>query len=563
MAARDPENGKSSEKVSFGRILLFIVPLLLFLAAVVVLAIISIKDRKEDTPGADIDNVITEPVKVTTEPVKVTTEPVKVTKRPHIIYMMPDDLGYNDVGWHDATVKTPYLSELAHKGVKLSNFYTMSACSPSRAALMTGRYSSNIGGQHYTYLGDYPHGVPTYYDLLPKRLKDMGYATYGVGKWHMGFCNSSFMPTNRGFDHFFGFLNGGVLFYEHTNSEKGPGYPGKYLGIDLHDDLEPASGEGIDDVYTSDLFEDKMKQYIRGHDPSVPMYLYVAYQQPHGPRVVPGQWSELYPHIQNEHRRITSGQLSLMDEMAGNVFNELKRAGMYDDSLIIFHADNGGHVNSGASNWPFRGNKGTFFEGGIKGVGFIAGNGIEKTGYTHDGLFHITDMLPTIVEGVLGGTVEGDLDGMNVWDSFSKGEPSPRREMLITVDQDLSHLSGTLGCNVTAIRYDEWKLMVGFPSFSYAWGEFGWYPTRYLEGGHNDIMIPAPEPEGTDVYLFNLKEDPYETNNLADKYPGKVEELRERLKKFQDKAWTYWPEPDPASDPANFGGFWETGWCNI
>ncbi|XP_077989951.1 arylsulfatase B-like [Glandiceps talaboti] len=391
----------------------------------------------------------------------------------HIIYLLADDLGYNDVGWHDNTILTPRLSELAESGVKFGNLYTMPACSPSRAALNTGRYSSNIGAQHYTYLADRPHGVPTYYQILPQKLKDAGYATYGVGKWHMGFCNSSYMPTNRGFDHFFGFFNDGILYYEHTNSEQ--------------------------------------------------------------------------------------GQLTLMDSMAGEIFDELKAVGMYNDSLIIFHSDNGGSVRSGSSNWPYRGDKGTFFEGGIKAAGFIAGKGIKKTGYTNNNMYHIVDMYPTLIEGVVGQTVPDDIDGINVWQSLSTGTASPRHQMLLTVDEKFAAVEGVLGCNVSAYRHEEWKLIVGYPSFSYTWNELGWYYPSYRKGEKG--YIAPREPDGTDVYLFNLDVDPYETNNVAKLYPEKVKELNERLDKYRKSAWYDWPDPVTDCNPDNYDGFWQTGWC--
>ncbi|XP_077983194.1 arylsulfatase B-like [Glandiceps talaboti] len=481
--------------------------------------------------------------------------------KPHIIYMIADDYGWNDISWHDDRVMTPNFEELANNGVKFGNLYTMSVCSPTRAALMTGRYSSNIGGQHFTYLGLYPHGAPTYHDFFPKLLRDAGYSTYGVGKWHLGFCNSSFVPTGptRGFDHYYGFYNGGALFYEHTSSEWGPGIPGAHLGYDLSDDGVPQRGPETSCVFNSELFEKKILSYIDGHNASKPMFLYTAFQLPHTPRQVPKKWEDMYSCIPNDNRRIYCGQVTFMDAIAGSIVDALKAKGMFNDSLFIFHADNGGDVRTQASNHPYRGDKGTYFEGGIKAAGFISGKGIEKTGYTHEGLFHITDMYPTVVHGLLGEEIPSDLDGINCWDAMSKGNESPRTEMLITVDTEFANVEGLLGANVTAIRKGDWKLIIGYPAFSYVWKEFGWYPPQYTNCDLDNI--PSPEGPEVDVRLYNLKADPYEHHNVADQNPGVVADLRQALQKYEATAWTYWPEPTTAASPANFDDFWSPGWC--
>jgi len=480
---------------------------------------------------------------------------------PHILHIVADDLGYNDVGWHDDHIKTPVLNELAHGGVILKNLYGMSACSPSRAAMFTGMYPSNIGVQHFVLAGNVPHGVPTYIPYLPTRLKEHGYKTYGVGKWHQGFCNSSYIPTapNRGFDHYYGFYQGGAYYYEHTTSEFGP-LKGTMFGYDMHDDGARADDPRDACVYNSILFQREMLSNIENHDPSVPMYQYCAFQLPHTPRVVPKKYSAMYPEILDEDRQVYYGQMSFLDEIVGNLVAKLKEKGMYDDTLIIFHADNGGDVFSGASNHPYRGDKGTFFDGGFRLAAFMAGKGIEKTGYVHEGLFHLTDIHPTLIEGVIGLELSDNLDGMNAWDALSTGADSPRTEFLITVDTDLTDHDDPFPTNVTAIRVGDYKLIVGHPAFLYAYGrdKFGWYPPLNTL---KPTAIPAPEPHGTDLYLFNLKDDPYEEHNLAHEMPDKVAELREKLKPYEAKAWTFWPDTTDAADPKNFHNFWDSGWC--
>ncbi|XP_070574983.1 arylsulfatase B-like [Ptychodera flava] len=482
---------------------------------------------------------------------------------PHIIYLLADDLGYNDVSWQDETIQTPNLQDLADKGVILKNLYGMSACSPTRSSLLTGKYASSIGSQHLVFMGNVPHGVPTDLPYLPKRLKDNGYATYGVGKWHQGFCNESFIPTGemRGFDHYYGFYQGGAYYYSHTTSEVGPKRDGiKMFGFDLHDDGEPVDNAEDACIYTSALFEREMLANINNHDPSIPMFQYCAFQLPHAPRDVPKMYYDMYPTIVDNNRRTYYGQITYMDTIVGNIVDALTEKGMLDNTLFIFHSDNGGDTSEGCSNHPYRGNKGTYFDGGIRLQGFVSGYGIQKTGYTHEGMFHVTDMYPTLVQGVVGGEV-GDIDGMNVWESFSTGADSPRTEFLIVVDTDFADLprDNGMGANISAIRVGDYKLMVGFPSFSYTNVDFGYYPPLNTE--EPTVIEPPEEEEGTDIYLYNLADDPLEKTNLASEMPDKVAELREKLKPYEAIAWTYWPDETEAANPDNFDHFWDVGWC--
>ncbi|XP_070574988.1 arylsulfatase B-like [Ptychodera flava] len=492
--------------------------------------------------------------------------PLCLCATPHIIYLLADDLGYNDVSWQDPTIITPNLHALAQKGVILQNLYGMTACSPTRASLLTGRYASNIGSQHLVFSGNIPHGVPTDIPYLPKRLKENGYITYGVGKWHQGFCNESFIPTGemRGFDHYYGFYQGGAFYYSHTTSELGPKRPGpgvEMFGYDLHNDGVPVDDPEDACVYSSELFRRKMTENILNHDPSIPMFQYCAFQLPHTPRNVPRKYYDMYPDILDQNRRIYYGQITYMDEIVKNITDTLMQKGMLENTLFIFHSDNGGDTDEGCSNHPYRGSKGTYFDGGIRLQGFVSGYGIEKTGYTHEGMFHVTDMHPTLVQGLVGGEISDNLDGINVWEAISTGADSPRTEFLITVDTEYADRpkDDKMGANISAIRVGDYKLMVGFPSFSYVTQTFGWYPPLNTE---IPTVIPPPAGEkGADVFLYNLADDPYEGTNLASEMPDKVAELREKLLPYEASAWTFWPEATDAADPDNFNNFWDVGWC--
>ncbi|CAL4169582.1 unnamed protein product, partial [Meganyctiphanes norvegica] len=153
--------------------------------------------------------------------------------RPHVIIIVADDLGWNDVSWHNPKINTPHLGDLANNGIILNQSYVMHICTPSRAALLTGHYPIHIGRQHSVIHPLEPTGLTMNATLMPEQFKKMGYSTHAVGKWHLGYCNWKYTPTKRGFDTFFGFYNGDEDYFTHARSW--------FLGEDGHDnqDVKP------------------------------------------------------------------------------------------------------------------------------------------------------------------------------------------------------------------------------------------------------------------------------------------------------------------------------------
>jgi len=494
----------------------------------------------------------------------VTLSSGKKPSKPHIVYMMADDLGWNDVSWNNPEMLTPNLQRLADQGVILDNLYTMPVCSPSRTALMTGMYPASVGAQHRVFDGHRPSGLPVYLPTLHQKLKEQGYTTYHLGKWHLGFCNDSYIPNSRGVDYFYGFYKGGMTYYSHISSEKGPYARGDLNGFDLHEDIRGVrtniGGPGVDGVYTTDLLRTKTLEYLDNHNPSDPMFLMLAFQQPHSPVEVPKKWADMYEDtVPDLSRRNYSGQVTIMDDYAGSVIRKLEEKGMFEDSLIIFCSDNGGDVLKSASNWPYRGDKGSYFEGGIKSAAFVAGKGIVKTRYRSNKMYHIADMFPTLIESVAGGSINHEIDGINIWKSLSTGSVSPRNKFLITVDEDIPE-----DTTVAAIRSGPFKLIEGYPAFRKGLKTFGWY--RAPVNGFQDTTSPIPDPLTTQKYLFHLPSDPYEEVNLASnpRFKFVVTYLSNQLEEYrQNSKPALWPDPDMNSDPqlAKNHGFWSPGWC--
>ena len=273
---------------------------------------------------------------------------------------------------------------------------------------MTGQYPFRLGRQGNPIANTMPTGLTLEKKLLPEFLKEKGYSTHLVGKWHLGFCREEFLPTNRGFDSHRGFWSGYETYYSKIVEDEND-Y--SYTGYNFVDGLQPElAGNGS---YSTHLYTQLAEQVIRNHADSSynnSLFLYLAYQAPHSPLEVPAQYEDLYPHIKNDDRRIFSGMVSAMDESIGNITNVLKETGLYNNTILIFLGDNGGdtppHQENGCTkngprpgagnNFPLRGMKGTIYEGGIRTPGFVSSPLIQDPGTVSHQLIHVTDWLPTL-----------------------------------------------------------------------------------------------------------------------------------------------------------------------
>lgn len=405
--------------------------------------------------------------------------------KPNIIFIVADDLGWKDVGFHGSDIKTPNLDDLAAKGANLAQHYAMPMCTPSRAALMTGRYPMRYGLQIGVIPGAGTYSLAMDEFLLPQMLKDAGYKTYMSGKWHLGHAKKEFWPNHRGFDSFYGATVGEIDHFEHASH-----------GVaDWYRDDNALKEEGFD----SSLFGAEAVRMINAHDPKDPLFLYLAFTAPHTPFQAPQEYLDRYPSIADANRKTYAAMVSVIDDEVGKVVQALDKKGMRDNTLIVFVSDNGGvksslfsgdtKVEGGlpADNGPYREGKGTVYEGGTRVVALANWPGRVKPGVV-DEMIHMVDWYPTIAKLVGGSTSKSKpLDGMDVWATVSAGAPTPRKEMLYNVDP----LGGGL-------RVGDWKLV--------------W-----------KASLPQK------VELFNLKEDPSESNDRASIRRGMVKKLQSRL----------------------------------
>ncbi|XP_038133704.1 arylsulfatase J [Cyprinodon tularosa] len=479
--------------------------------------------------------------------------------KPHIVFILVDDQGFRDVGYHGSEIKTPNLDRLAAQGVKLENYYVQPLCSPSRSQLMTGRYQIHTGLQHSIIRATQPNCLPVEDVTLPQKLREAGYSTHMVGKWHLGFYKRSCLPTQRGFDTFFGSLLGSGDYYSHYKCE-GAGM----CGYDLYEG-EEAAWEQDRGLYSTVMFTRKAINLLANHNPhSQPLFLYLAYQAVHSPLQVPARYVERYKGIPNPHRRKYAAMVSCLDEAIHNLTQALKHYGYYDNTVIVYSTDNGGQPLAGGSNWPLRGSKATYWEGGIRGVGFVHSPLLVKKGSKCRGLIHITDWFPTLVT-LGGGTLDEDLnlDGYDVWEAISEGRPSPRLDILHNIDpiytkaKNGSWKAGYGLWNTAiqaALRVGHWKLLTGVPGYS-DWVPPQTFSNQRLTTRHHNERVRWDR--GKSIWLFNITADPYERVDLSQRFPHIVKKMLMRLVQFNKTAVPVrYPAKDLRSNPQYNGGVW-------
>jgi len=500
--------------------------------------------------------------------------------RPNIVLILADDYGFRDVGYQGSTIiKTPTLDRLAYNGVRLDNYYVQPTCAPTRSQLLSGRYQIYTGLQHCILSPCQPNSLPEEMPTLANMLHDAGYATHMVGKWHIGYYKEQLIPTRRGFDSFFGFLNGEEDHYSHalcenvtialespsddyseirkssSNADK------KYMtsedcGFDLRTNETVAAN--YSGHYSTHLFTHKAVDVIQSYSSkqdAKPFFLYLAYQAVHKPLEVPETYTKPYASIKDKNRRIYAGMTACMDEGVLNVTTALENYGLWNNTLLIFSTDNGGAVPAGGNNWPLRGGKGSLWEGGMRGVGFVHSPLIKhRAGTVNSGLMHVSDWFPTILALAGHNPVDLNVDGFDIWKSISDGEPNPRNEILYNIDplkpkRGIRSNIGQFDNRVqSAIRVGNWKLITGDP------GEGSWIAPPEDTGQHS---IPDPDPKSKNIWLFDISKDPTEKTDLFDSHRDIAVDMLNKLAEYQATAVPARnPPDDPRCSPKYHNGFW-------
>ena len=435
--------------------------------------------------------------------------------KPNIVFVLVDDWGYADVGFRNPAIKSPMFDELASTGVLLDRHYVFKYCSPSRASLMSGRWPHHAH-QWNIVPQTVPLGLNLNFTAMPAKLKQAGYSTHMIGKWHLGLKSEDYLPVSRGFDTMTGFLTGGEDHFKQTVE----------CGTDFWTDRAPDSRNGTYDAYT---YRDVVDSLFESHNAADPFFLYLSLHNVHTPLEAPEEWLDMYPvNSTCKNRRTYQAMVSIADNVTALVVDHLKAKNMWENTLIVVSADNGGAPCSG-SNYPLKGCKGTFFEGGVRSVAFANGGIIPQKmlGTSLEGYIHIADWYPTFC-GLAGvdpsdsGPGKFPVDGVDVWPLLS-GAANESTHDEIVLGFNFSESEPNQG----AIIVGDYKLVVGSQKASC--DSLMYSPLDYP--CNDGPSAPDCDPN----CLYNIHEDPQEKNDLYHSQKAKADELLARYMKYAEE----------------------------
>lgn len=421
--------------------------------------------------------------------------------KPNILFIVADDMGYADCGVHGCRdIPTPHLDALAGGGIRFTDGYVTGAvCSPSRAALMTGRHQLRDGVPDWIPPGKpgMNPGVPTLADYLKKA----GYRTAMVGKWHLGEQDQCH-PLSRGFDEFFGFLGGGRNYF--PDPPKAAGAKVNHY-TQMVRDREPV----VETEYTTHAFGREGANFVRRQQGQAqPFFLYLAFNAVHTPMQAPDDYLQRFTAIEDQKRRTYAGMLAAMDDAIGRVLKAVRDSGVEEKTLICFISDNGGPITRNAPNssrnTPLRGGKGETWEGGIRVPFFVKWTGHLPAGTTFTQPVIQMDLMATAL-ALVGQKVDPQwpIDGVNLMPFLTGGQQNPHETLYWEYGPQW------------AIRQGSWKL-------TFAW--------------------PSKEAKTPILGLYDLTQDIGESRDLASAQPERVKQL--------EAAWASWRKRVGGGPPA-------------
>ncbi len=409
---------------------------------------------------------------------------------PNIVYILADDLGWADVGFHRGVPRTPHLDHLANNGATLNTFYAQPFSSQTRAAILTGRYPMRYGLQTLSIGPDSDYGLPTEERTFAQALKDSGYSTAYVGSWLLGHSDKAFWPTQRGFDHFYGSLGGlaePVLR--------------KDVKTDWYRNDRPIRESG----YVTDLIAAEAAAIIGKQPAGSPLLLVAAFDTPAKYWGAPQALIDSYKEIDDDARRSYAAAVTALDAAVGKIVSALEKRGMLENTLIIFHSDNGGALpmrfatgdgdirSPVADNGVFRQGKGSLYEGGVRVVALAHWPARIKPKTIVTQPIHVTDMYVTLLTAGGASLQQREKpDGVDAIPVIADGKLTTRKGKEILLNVEAFH---------GALRAGEWKLIV-------------------------HTAMPAR------IELFQIANDPEEAENQAATYPDRVAEMMARLNDY-------------------------------
>ncbi|CAM3408863.1 sulfatase-like hydrolase/transferase [Aquirufa ecclesiirivi] len=424
-------------------------------------------------------------------------------KKPNVLIILTDDQGYHDVSYYNTKdLNTPNIDKLREDGMRLDYFYANSpVCAPTRASLMSGRYPDFVGVPGL--IRSHPENSWGYLDprtiLLPSSLKKLNYHTAHIGKWNLG-LESPNLPNEKGFDYFHGWLEDMMDdYWTHLRHGK------NFMRLNTNK-IEPVG-------HATDLFTQWSVDYIHQQAKSKdPFFLYLAYNAPHFPVQPPKEWLDKVllknPGISEKRAKLVAF-IEHLDDGIGKVIDALKQSGQYENTIIVFTSDNGGHLPDLANNGGLRDGKQSMYEGGLRVPTVISWPIKIPKGSNSNAVNLSMDIFPTIME-LVGGKMDHRIEGRSFAKTLlNKSDDSIERPIYFT-RREGGILYG--GKAYHALRLGQWKLLQNSPFQPY---EF-----------------------------YDLKNDPLEKNNLVNTNPEMVKKLNTILMTYiQQGGSTPWQKP--------------------
>ena len=435
-------------------------------------------------------------------------------RRPNVIIFLVDDLGWADISLRGAPFKTPNIDSLFKEGVSLNRFYTTPICSPTRAALMTGRDPLKLGVAYSVIMPWMNNGIHPDEHFMPESFQLNGYQTAMFGKWHLGHSQEIFHPNQRGFDDFYGHLHTEVGYFPPFSNQG---------GVDFQKNGETINDQG----YSTFLLAREASNWINSRDKEKPFFMYVPFIAPHTPLEAPENLIEKYKDLEDlrkptrnisadrarelsktlapSARPLYAAVVDALDQAIGEILTTVEEAGIENETIILFSSDNGGatYGGGGADNFPLRGGKGDTFEGSIRVVAALKWKGKIQAGSSLDQIMTVMDVFPTL-SSASGINMKNTkmIDGRDMWPAIIKQEEIPLKNDIYFVSEIPNY-----GHFHTTVFNKKWKLVQSIS-------------TSLLE-----IKVENK--------LFDIANDPYEFQDLASQNPNLVKEMAEKIRNWR------------------------------